>query len=72
MFFVVVMGSPVHWEDGGAVMPRWLGVVCVSSSCLYALKCIWAGVTFADIRQFRFNLRHPAQMQNLFDKNKPD
>lgn len=72
MFVGVVMGSPVHWGRGGSVMPHWLGVVFISSTCIYVLKCTWAGVTLADVREFYCNLRHPAQMQSLFDKDKPD
>lgn len=72
IFAAVVMGSPVHWGRGGSVMPRWLGVVFVSSVCTYGLKCIWTGVTLADMREFYVNLRHPAQIESLFDKDKPD
>ena len=54
------------------MMPRWLGVVLVSSVCIYVLKVIWTGVTLADLQELYFNLRHPAQMQSLFDKDKPE
>lgn len=36
--------------------------VFVSSICTYGLKAIWAGVTLADMREFYFTLRHPAQL----------
>jgi hypothetical protein len=72
MIAAVVMGTPVHWGRGGSVMPRWLGVVFVSSICTYGLKSIWTGITLADMQEFYFNLRHPAQIESLFDKDKPD
>ena len=72
MFGPVLMCSPVHWGRGGPVMPRWLGVVLVSSVCIYVLKVSWTGVMLADLQEFYFNLRHPAQMQSLFDKDKPE
>ena len=52
MFGPVVMGSPVHWGRNGPVMPRWLGVVLVSSICIYGLKVLWTGVTLVDMREF--------------------
>lgn len=72
MFGPVVMGSPVHWGRGGPVLPRWLGVVIVSTICGYILKVLWTGVTLADMREFYFNLRHPTFRQSLFDKDKPE
>jgi hypothetical protein len=62
MIATVVMGTPVHWGRGGSVMPRWLGMVIVSAICTYGLKSIWTGITLADMREFYFNLRHPAQI----------
>src|SRR4051812_20615388 len=72
MLFAVMMGSPVHWGRGDPVMPRWLGVVLISTICGYVLKVIWTKVTLADMREFYFNLRHPTRLESLFDEDKPE
>ena len=54
------------------MMPRWLGVLFVSSVCAFGLRFIWSGVTLGDVREFYWNLRHPTQIESLFDKDKPD
>jgi len=40
LFAAVVKGAPVHWGRGGTVMPRWLGVLYVSSACAVGLRFI--------------------------------
>jgi hypothetical protein len=72
VFTAVVMGTPVHWGSGGSVMPRWLGVVFVLAVCGFVLKSFWTGITLADMQEFYSNLRHPAQIESLFGKDKPD